>query len=236
MITLRRDAERRHVGLGEHGTWSSFHPPEDGHPRADAFGVLAGFEELRIPPGGPSLPRPPEDVEVVVYVHRGVLAQEDSAGGSAVVQAGEFQRMTTGGHRVRHKETNASQTQPAHVFRIALRPSEVGLVCAREHRRFAAAQRHNVLCVVASPDGRQGSLSVLQDALVHSSILDPGQHLVHELSPGRSAWLHIIHGEAALRDLVLTRGDGVGVAMEPSVSLTARENTELLLVDLGPAM
>ena len=69
-----------------------------------------------------------------------------------------------------------------------------------------------------------------------SSVLDPGHHIVHELIPGRSAWLHVICGEATLDDLILARGDGVGVAVERSVSLTAQESTEVLLVDLGPAL
>jgi redox-sensitive bicupin YhaK (pirin superfamily) len=91
-----------------------------------------------------------------------------------------------------------------------------------------------VLCVIASPDGRKGSLRIHQDAFIYSSILDPGVHLVHELMTGRSDWLHIMYGEATLDDIVLTQGDGVGVTIEPSVSMTVRENTEILLVDLGP--
>jgi redox-sensitive bicupin YhaK (pirin superfamily) len=78
-------------------------------------------------------------------------------------------------------------------------------------------------------------LHTLQDALIYSSILDPGHHPIHELLPGRSAWLHVICGEATLHDIVLTQGDGVGVTMEPLVSLTAQEHTEILLIDLGPA-
>jgi redox-sensitive bicupin YhaK (pirin superfamily) len=137
------------------------------------------------------------------------------------------------GRGIRHKETNASRTDWAHIFRISLRPSEVGFDSAHEQRRFATAQRHNVLCVVASPDGREGSLRVIQDALICSSVLDPGHHLVHELLPGRSAWLHVICGEATFHDIILAQGDGVGVTIERSVSLTAQENTEILLVDLG---
>jgi redox-sensitive bicupin YhaK (pirin superfamily) len=102
-------------------------------------------------------------------------------------------------------------------------------------KRFAAALRHNVLCVVASPDGRNGSLRILQDALIMSSVLDPGHHIVHELTPGRGAWVHVISGEATLDDLILTQGDGAGVTVERSVSFTAQESTEVLLVDLGPA-
>jgi hypothetical protein len=94
------------------------------------------------------------------------------------------------------------------------------------------AERRGLLCVVASPDGRTGSLHVHQDIRIYSTLLDAGQHVVHELRPGRGAWLHVVSGEATLGDLVLGTGDGVGLSGEPAVSFTAREATEILLVDL----
>jgi redox-sensitive bicupin YhaK (pirin superfamily) len=235
MLTLRRNAERHHIQRGKQDMWLTFYPQGPPGPSTNDFGVLATLDEIRIPPGGGSAPHPPEEAEIVTYVYGGALAQEDSTGSSCVVQAGEFQHMTLG-RGIRHKETNASRTDWAHVYRISLRPSQVGLVGAQEQQRFAAAQRRNVLCVVASPDGRKGSLRIFQDALIYSTVLDPGHHLIHELLPGRSAWLHLIHGEVTLQDVMMTRGDGGGVTIEPSVSLTAQEDVELLLVDVGPAL
>jgi redox-sensitive bicupin YhaK (pirin superfamily) len=232
MITLRRAKERHRDQLRKQEVWLTFGPRDRADPLAGGFGSLESLSENRLPPGGVSAAHPCQEAEIVTYMHRGALAQEDSKGSSGVVHAGEFQRMTIG-RGIRYKETNASRTDWAHIFRISLRPSEVGLDGAHEQRRFAAAQRHNVLCVVASPDGRKGSLRVLQDALICSSVLDPGHHLVHELLPGRSAWLHVICGEATFHDIILAQGDGVGVTIERSVSLTAQENTEILLVDLG---
>jgi redox-sensitive bicupin YhaK (pirin superfamily) len=233
MITLRRDTERHHDGHRKREVWRSFNPQDQTDPLAGGFGALAIFDEMRLPPGAGTPPQPGDEAEVVTYVHKGALAHEDSTGSSGVIHAGEFQHMTTG-RGIRHKETNPSRTDWAHVFRISLHPSEAGLDCAHEQKRFTAAQRRNVLCVVASPDGRKGSLRIHQDALAYSSILDPGHRLVHELLPGRSAWLHVICGEATLDDIVLTHGDGVGITIEPSVSLTVQEDTEILLVDLGP--
>jgi redox-sensitive bicupin YhaK (pirin superfamily) len=234
MITLRRTTERRHHDQrGKHDIWLTFYPQDHPGPLADGFGVLTIFNEMRLPPGGGTAHGLRDEAEIVTYVHKGALAQENSTGSSGVICAAEFQRMTTG-RGIRHKETNASRTDWTHIFRISLRPSEFGLDCAHEQQRFTTAQRHNLLCVVASPDGRKGSLRIHQDALIYSSILDPGHHLVHELLTGRSAWLHIVYGEARLNDIVLTQGDGVGVTSEPSVSLTGKENTEILLVDLIP--
>lgn len=234
MIVLRRNSERRYVQRGKQDCWLTFYPREPAGPCTDEFGVLAGLNEIRTPPGAGSGSYPAEEAEIVTYVHRGALAQEDSTGASGVVHAGEFQRMNIG-CGIRHKETNASRTDWAHIFRISLRPSGAGLVRAHEQRRFAAAQRHNALCVVASPDGRKGSLLISQDALVYSAVVDAGRHLIHELHAGRSAWLHLIYGEATLQDIVMSQGDGGGLTTERSVSLTAQENTELLLVDVGSA-
>lgn len=233
MITLRKNTERRHVKSGKQESWLSFYPHEHPDQATEDVGSVFAFNEILLAPGGTSVPLPRGEAEVVTYAYKGALAQEDSTGNSGVVYAGEFQHMSTG-RRTHHKETNPSQTNWAHVFRICLRPSEVGLDCAHQQKRFPSAQRHNVLCVIASADGRKGSLRMQQDALIYSSVLDPGHHLVHELLPGRIVWLHVIYGEATLQDTVLTQGDGVGVTIEPSVSLTALENTEVLLVDSGP--
>ena len=232
MITLRRADERRLDRRHRQELWHSFNPQEPANPPAAVFGNLESLTENCLPPGGISVARPSREAEIVTYIWKGAIAQEDSTGSSSVVHAGEFQRMAIG-HGIRHKERNASRTDWAHIFRISLRPSEAGSNGAREQMHVAAAQRHNVLRVVTSPDARQGSLHTHQDALIFSSLIDPGHHLIHELLPGRKAWLHVICGEAESHDMILTQGDGVGVTNERSVSLTAHEECEILLVDVG---
>jgi quercetin 2,3-dioxygenase len=232
MIRLRRDRDRHHVQRGKRDTRLTFYPRDPAGPVSNGFGALARFNEIRLGPGGILGSRPRVEAEVVTHVREGALAQEDSAGSSGVLHAGEFQRLTTG-RGIRQKETNASRTHATHVFQIVLRPSEAGLDRAHEQRHFTTAQRRNALCVVASQDGRKGSLRVHQDALIYSALLDPGHHLVHELSPGRCAWLHLVHGEATLADIVLNAGDGVGVTEERALSMTAVEETEILVIDLG---
>jgi len=145
--------------------------------------------------------------------------------------AGEFQRMTPG-RGIRCNETNASRTDWTHVFQIGLYPSRAGFEPGHEQKRFSAAERRGVLCVVASPDARKGSLRVHRDAELYSSLLDPGQHVVHELSPGRSAWLHLLDGKVMLGDVILTAGDGAGITVERAVSITAQEESEIMLIDL----
>jgi redox-sensitive bicupin YhaK (pirin superfamily) len=231
MITIRRAIERHHVRRRKQETWRTFHPGDQADGAADGFGALSALDEIRLSPSAGAAPSPDQGAEIVTYVLKGALAQGDSTGRSGVIHVDEFQRMTTG--RVRHSERNASQKDWAHVFRLSLRPSEAELDCAHEQRLFPVAERRGVLRVVASNDGRRGSLRVHQDALVYSSIIDVGQHLIHPLRSGRIAWLHVVRGEIALAGFVLVAGDGAGVTGEPAVSFTAREDAEILLVDLG---
>jgi redox-sensitive bicupin YhaK (pirin superfamily) len=201
-------------------------------PLAGGLGTLETLNEERLPPGAGTPRHSHHDAEVVTYAREGALAYENSQGCSGVIQTGEFQRMTPG-RGIRHNETNASRTEWAQVFQIGLRFWQTGLDSGYEQKRFSAAERRDGLCVVASPDARRGSLRIHQDALVYSAMLDPGQHVVHELSPGRKAWLHVVQGEITLGDLVLTTGDGAGLTDERAVSLTAQAKTEILLLDVG---
>ena len=231
MIILRRAEERHHDRSREQEVWLTFFPHDSASPFADGFGTLEILDEGRLPPGGGITRRSRRDAEIVTFVREGALAWEDSMDHSGLVQAGEFRRMTAG-RGVRHRESNASQTDWAHVFQVWLRPAQPDLEPSHEQKRFSVAERRGRLCIVGSPDGRRGSLVIHQDALVYSALLEPGTHVVHELLPGRSAWLHLIEGEVTLGDLVLTTGDGAGIRAEHAVSLTAEERTEILLFDL----
>ena len=233
MIKLLRNSQRRHVRCGKHEVWHSLFAEDLPGPLDSGFGFLLAFDELRLSPGDGTKPHCEDEAEIVTYVYKGALSHEDTVGTSGVIHTGEFQRMSAG-RCIRHKESSVSRTHSVHLFRISLRPSQAGIDCSYEQKRFTEAQRHNLLCVVASPDGRKGSLRIHQDVLVFSAILDAGHHLIHELATARTAWLHAIDGEATLNDIVLTQGDSVRVTNERSVSLTVRENTEILLVDLGP--
>jgi quercetin 2,3-dioxygenase len=232
MITLRRTGERHHDRRREHEVWLTFDAKDRNDPLADGFGALEILDEDRLSPGADLSRRPARDAEIVTYVYGGALAYDDSTGRADVIQAGEFRRTTAGRGRRQH-ETNALQSDWAHVFQIWLRPTQAAVDPGHEQKRFSTAERRGQLCVVASRDARRGSLRLNQDALLYSAMIEPGRHVVHELSQRRSAWLHIVQGEATLGDIVLRSGDGVGVTAERAVSLTARVQTEILLLDLG---
>jgi redox-sensitive bicupin YhaK (pirin superfamily) len=235
MITVRRATERLHDKSARQEKWLTFDPQNRADPLADGFGFLEILNEVRLAPGAGVPRNARREAEILTYVQEGVLAYEDSIGHSGVVQAGEFQRVTSG-CGLRHSKMNASRSDWAHFFQLWLHPAEAELEPEHVQQRFSAALRRNGLCVVASPDARRGSLRIHQDVLVYSALLDIGQHVVHELSPGRSAWLHIVQGGVTLGDLVLTAGDGAGVTAERAVSFTSVEESEILLVNLGERM
>ena len=234
MINLRRSQERHHDRRRKQEVWNTFDSQAPGDTLAAGFGTLERLDEDRLPPGAGFPRQPHQDGEMLTYVREGALAYEDSMGCSGIIHAGEFQRMTLR-TSIRHSETNPSRTDWAHAFQIWLRPVETGLEPAREQKRFSAAQRRGSLCVIASPDARRGSLRIHQDALLYSSILAPGQHVVYELAPGRRVWLHLVQGKVTLgSEHLLATGDGAGVTDERVVSLTASEDSEILLLDVGP--
>jgi quercetin 2,3-dioxygenase len=234
MITLRRTKERQHDQQKKPEEWFTFPHADASGPFAGGFGALESLREAHLNPGA-SIPRKPRhDSEIVTYVREGALSYEDSLGRSGVIQAGEFQRATTG-RRIRYRETNVSRVDVAHVFQLWLRPTAAGLdpEQEQEQKRFSVAERRDRLCVVASEDARSASLRLHEDVVVYSALLARGQHVVHELAPGRCAWLHVVQGELSLGETLLTAGDGAGFTAERVLSLTAREASELLLLDLG---
>jgi len=232
MIAIRRVEDRRHVRRRKHEVWMTFFTQDGTDPFARGFGALATIDEKRMLPGASIRFRSRDDTELVSYLLEGALAYEDSTGRSGVMHAGEFQHIRSG-PRIHHSQTNASRTEWARVFHIWLLQSEAELTSSCAQKRFCAADRRGVLCVIASPDGRGGSLRIGQDALIHSAMLEPGQHLVHGLAAGRTAWLHVVSGRVQVGEVVLASGDGAGITAERAVSLTACDETELLLIDLS---
>jgi quercetin 2,3-dioxygenase len=235
LIAPRRAAERQHNQRGKHETWRSFAPRGGANDARKGFEALESVEESRLPPGAIVPRNAHRDGEIITYVHEGALAFRDPMGRSGVIHAGEFQTRSTR-RGIRHSESNASRRDWVHIFQIWLRSAEARIDDGVAQKRFSVAERRGALCVVASPDARRASLRVHQDALVYSAVLERGQHVVHELTNGRSAWLHLVQGEVTLGDLVLTTGDGAGISAERSVSLTARQESEFLLLDLRAAL
>jgi len=230
MIELRKAEERRVDRRRQ--AWLMFHARDKTEAWSSTFAALELFAEYRLSPGAQAPRQPSQRAETLTYVREGALIYENGNGARGVIGAGEFQRLTCE-RGMKYSEANASRTFGAHIFRFGLRASGAELAPGHQEKRFSAADRRGLLRVVASPDGRQGSLQVHRDVLIFSAMLFPGQHLVHELREGRRAWVHAVHGEVKLGDLVLGPGDGAAVVGERAASFTTREDAEVLLLDFA---
>lgn len=189
------------------------------------------IDELRLPPGGIISGHSLREAELITYVVEGSLEYRDSLDRGGAMQAGEFRRMSVG-RGVRSSETNSSRSEWTRLFRIGL-GTGAGLQGDPEQKRFSVAQRRDGLCLIASAAARAGSLRIGDDSLLFSSLLRPGQHLVHQLPPGRRAWLHVVSGEVSLRGVVLTSGAAIGISADHAVSFTARTEAEVLLAEVA---
>jgi quercetin 2,3-dioxygenase len=232
MFQVRRGAERGHFNHGWLDTYHTFSFGDYHDPRHTHFQALRVMNEDRVKPGQGFGTHPHRDMEIVTYVLSGALEHKDSMGNGEVLRPGEFQRMSAGSG-ILHSEFNPSKTEPVHLYQIWLFPRQKGVTPSYEQHAFPEAEKQGRLRVVASPDGREGSLTIGQDASVFLSLLDANQGVTHELTPGRHAWLQVLRGAVDLNGNVLVAGDGVAVSDENALSVRATEPSEVMLFDLN---
>jgi redox-sensitive bicupin YhaK (pirin superfamily) len=170
-------------------------------------------------------------MEIVSYVLEGALEHKDSMGNGSVIRPGDVQRMSAG-TGVRHSEYNASKTEQVHFLQIWILPDRAGHAPGYEQKHFPPAVLDGKLRVIASPDGRDGSVTIHQDALLFSTRLDNAQAVTHALAPGRRAWVQVARGQVTVNGAVLSAGDGARLENEPAVALTHGEGAEVLVFDL----
>jgi redox-sensitive bicupin YhaK (pirin superfamily) len=196
-----------------------------------SVGCVTFLEEVKLPPGEDLMVGNEEATEVITYVREGALSYRDSHGGAGLLSGGEWQRrVTRPGERL--VRTNASEKEDAHILRIGLNHSKVVLKPGAQQCLVGVSSRRGRLCPVASPDGRQESLRIQHSALVFSTLLDAGQHVIHELAPERTVWLQLVAGQVSVAGYVLSAGDGLGMLGERSLSITALSSAEAVLVDV----
>jgi hypothetical protein len=235
MQILRRAIERGHA---DHGWLDSFHTFSfaDYHdPAHMGFRALRVINDDTVAPGRGFDAHPHRDMEIISYVLDGALAHRDSMGTGSVIRPGDVQRMSAGTGVV-HSEHNASRTEPVHFLQIWLIPTQRGLPPGYEQRTFPAADKAGRLRLVASPDGRDGSITVHGDALVYAGLFGAGQAAELPLAPGRHAWIHVARGAARVNGHVLGAGDGLALSEEPGVQVEGIDGdgaAELLVFELG---
>ena len=228
----KRPANER--GGGDHGwlkTRHTFSFNDYYDPDYMGFRVLRVINEDRVQPGQGFGTHGHRDMEIISYVLEGALAHKDSLGTGSVLRPGEFQHMTAG-TGIRHSEFNPSETELVHFYQIWIVPERQGLRPSYQQRAFPEDERRGRLRVVASPDGRDGSLTIRQDAQVFLASLGENQEVTHELERGRYAWLQVLRGALQLNGLDLAAGDGVAVSEESALVIRATKSSEVMLFDM----
>ncbi|MBI3557997.1 MAG: pirin family protein [Deltaproteobacteria bacterium] len=231
MITIRKSGDRGHANhgwLNSHHTFS-FAGYQD--PEFSGFSRLLVINEDRVAPGQGFGTHGHRDMEIVSYVLEGELEHKDSLGTGSVLKYGDVQRMSAG-MGVRHSEFNPSKKNPVHFLQIWIVPQKEGIKPAYEEKHFTTAEKKNRLKLIVSPDGREGSLLINQDAAIYASILEQDKAVEQAIKPGRSGWLQVIRGTVELNGVALDAGDGASITDEKMLQLKARPAAEFLLFDL----
>ena len=232
MITLRPAAERGTTDLGWLDSRHTFSFGDYFDPAHVHFRTLRVINDDRVAPGSGFGTHPHRDMEILTWVLDGTLEHKDSMGNGSRIRPGELQRMTAG-TGVTHSELNPSRDEGVRLLQIWILPERKGLVPGYEQKAFPLVDRKGRLALLASQDGRDGSVRLNQDADVWGAVLVPGESATHVLRPGRGAWLQVAKGELSVNGVALREGDGAAIEGEESLLLTGRHEAELLLFDLA---
>lgn len=231
MITLRPASQRGHTQLEWLGSWHSFSFDQYYDPKHMGFRTLRVINDDRVSPGEGFGMHPHRDMEILTWVLEGALEHSDSMGNGSVIRPGELQKMSAG-RGIAHSEYNHSTTEPVHLLQIWILPNQKGVVPSYEQKSFAN-EVEGKLRLVASPDGRENSIVLLQDAELYIGQLKAGQKTSHELKAGRYAWIQTARGSVTLNGIEMKAGDGAAVSEEKKLEISADEDAEILLFDLA---
>jgi hypothetical protein len=232
MITIRKSGERGRANHGWLDTHFTFSFADYFDPEHVQFRTLRVMNDDRVAGGGGFPPHPHRDMEIVTYVLEGALQHQDSMGNGSVIKPGDIQYMSAGSG-VTHSEFNASKTEPVHLYQIWMMPDKRGYKPAYDQKNFSEAEKRGQLRLLASPDGRDGSVKIRQNNELYATVLGAGEQVKHALKPERHAYVQVARGSVKLNGEPLGTGDGAAISAEKSVELTGIDNAEVLLFDLA---
>jgi redox-sensitive bicupin YhaK (pirin superfamily) len=232
MITLRKADERGTSNFGWLDSRHTFSFGEYYDSDHMGFRTLRVINDDRVAPGAGFGTHGHRDMEILSYVLDGALAHKDSMGNGSVIRPGAIQMMRAG-TGVTHSEYNHSATEPLHFLQIWIVPDERGLQPAYGEKAIDPAKAAGGFVLLASPDGRDGSIRIHQDVDLWMTRPRGAEPLSVELRPGRHAWVHVAQGSATLNGQALQAGDGAAVTGENALTLTGDDEAEVLVFDLA---
>jgi redox-sensitive bicupin YhaK (pirin superfamily) len=232
MITVRKSADRGHADHGWLLSYHSFSFANYYDPEHMGWGTLHVINEDRVQPGQGFGTHGHRDMEIISYVLEGQLQHKDSMGNGTIIRPGDVQRMSAG-TGVQHSEFNPSSSAQVHFLQIWIEPERRGLAPSYEQKFFTPEGKRGRLRLIASRDGREGSVTVHQDADLYASLLSPNEHVSSRLAAGRIAYLHLVTGAVRVNGTQLGTGDAAKIESEQELLIAADEDSELLLFDLA---
>lgn len=232
MMIVRKSEERHYAGNEKQKTWMTFDSKNKADPLQNGFGVLKILNEEILSPGSGFILHTHKDMVVVTYVREGIIIYKSPLEKPGLLEIEDFHLINLAADSVQ-SAVNASTIDEAHVFQSAFTPGTDLLEAGGEKKIFTLTERKGIFKLIASPDGKESSLKIQQDVQIYSTLINKGNHMIHEMTPGRSAWLHVVKGRILMNEKIFQTGDGAGLSDEISVSFTAQEPTEILLFDLG---
>jgi redox-sensitive bicupin YhaK (pirin superfamily) len=231
-MKVRRGDERGHAGHGWLDSYHTFSFADYYDPAHMGFRALRVINEDTVASGQGFGRHSHRDMEIISYVLEGALEHKDSMGTGAVIRPGDVQRMSAG-TGVTHSEMNASKRDPVHFLQIWIMPDQRGGVPGYEQKAFSREEKTGRLRLVASPDGRDGSVTVHADAALYAGLFDAGATAEHPLAPGRGAWVHVVRGKARINGTELSAGDAVSLSGESLVRIEGLDASEVIVFDLA---
>ncbi|XXR55726.1 pirin family protein [Sorangium sp. So ce385] len=231
-MQLRRSSER---GYADHGWLKSFHTfsfADYQDPAHMGFRALRVINDDRVAPARGFGTHPHQNMEIITYVLEGEVAHRDSMGNGSIIRPGEVQRMSAG-TGVYHSEMNPSKTGETHLLQIWIIPDRRGYPPSYEQKAFSKEERQGKLRLVASQDGRDGSVTVHQDVSLFAGLFAQGEEARYELPAGRSAWVHVARGSVELNGTLLEAGDAAAIGAGGALHLVGKDAGEVLLFDLA---
>lgn len=231
MLEIRRAQER---GRANFGWLNSHHTFSFGHyfdPEQMGWGPLRVINDDTVAPGKGFGTHPHDNMEIISYVLEGALEHKDTIGTGSVIRPGDVQMMEAG-TGIAHSEYNHSPEEPVHFLQIWLMPNKNGIRPSYQQRHFEEIEKRGRLRVIVSPDARDGSLRIQQDAVIYSALLDGDERIEWSHDPQRKAYLHVARGALKVNGQEVAAGDGIKIVGESRLVLEKGNKAEVLLFDL----
>lgn len=232
MLTVRKSIDRGHANHGWLNSYHTFSFANYYDPAHMNFRDLRVINEDWVAGGGGFATHPHRDMEIITYVLEGGLEHQDSMGNRSVIRPGEVQRMTAG-TGVTHSEYNASKTDAVHLLQIWVIPERSGLTPEYEQKFYTPEEKRGQLRLIASQDGRDGSVTVHQDLNLYATVLGDGEKVLQPIAPDRHLWVQIARGSAIVNGEILSAGDAAALQAEPTLELIGQTDAEILVFDLA---